>query len=126
MLTRLFALLLAFATLAPSGVLASVLYLCHMDGKYQSEQCCPKKKQKHSELPQLTQRECCEKLVTELDQLPGTLNPSISLEHMAAVSELPVGALPVALEARRVPDPGHGDPPPIGPPVYVKVCSFLI
>lgn len=126
MLSRLLALLLAFATLAPSGVLASVLYLCHMDGAYQTEQCCPGKKHKHSDAPQLKQRDCCERLVTELDQPPGTLNPSVSLDHLAAVASSPIGLLPSDLEVARVPSPGHGDPPPVGPPLFVKVCSFLI
>lgn len=126
MLTRLFALLLAIATLAPSGVLASVLYLCHMDGAYQTDRCCPGKKFKDSEGPQLKQRDCCERLVTELDQPPGTLNPSVGLEHLAAYAASPIGLLPTEVDFARVASPGHGDPPPIGPPVFVKVCSFLI
>jgi len=129
MLARLTALVLALAMLAPSGAFGAVLYLCQMDGQAHTSCCCKTSDEAAEPCATIERESCCDVQVTKGEQVPAKLDhvaPQIELAPFAAVIPaqwrgpqptqpgllLPLGA--------RVPPPG------VGPPVYIRNCSYLI
>lgn len=130
MLARLTALVLAIAMLAPSGAFGAVLYLCEMDGQAHTSCCCKSPGDEAEEPCATIERECCcDVQVTKGEQVPA------KLDHLAPRLELPAFAavLPTPWRGPQPTQPGlllplgaRAPPLGVGPPIFIRNCSYLI
>ncbi|MCA9644646.1 MAG: hypothetical protein H6718_27570 [Polyangiaceae bacterium] len=128
---KLAALLALVALLLPATSVGRVLTLCKMSGRMGASCCCHgDAHQRAAKKPQPAKAErpgCCEQRLTKTTQVlsaqsEADLPPSQAV--LVAELSLPEASEP-RLEVEEVPRVARG-PPPLGPPLYLKNCSFLI
>lgn len=128
---KLAALLALVALLLPATSIGRVLTLCKMSGRMGATCCCHGTAHQHASKkvqPAKAERPgCCEQRLTKTTQvLTAQSELNLPTSHAVLVAELSlpeVSEPPTALS--EVPRVARG-PPPLGPPLYLKHCSFLI
>ena len=131
-MTRLGAALLALVLVAATGMSRSVSYQCLMDGQVRSACCCKKPQAESADCPQVTRHDqCCEIRVAEATRVPATTtdgSPPDRLPMLLTGATLPssigVPRLTTNCVVRAM---GPRAPPGgVGPPLFVRNCSYLI
>lgn len=128
MSSRLMALILTFAFLAPTATMG-VVYLCRMDGQVHSTCCCQMPEHDPSTACARPKEACCCDVIIEAKD-----GPPFTLSHTTASAKpLPLFDLPGAVaaddlypsrQAHPLVVPLH--PPGNGRTIIVLVCSYLI
>lgn len=133
MVSRAAAILVALVLVVATGMARSVSYLCLMDGQVRSACCCKKAEESRAEpdCPKIERQGCCEVRVAEATKAPATARDGVHHEQLPgppALASLPP-RLDVAPPSGRDVVPGIGaraPPSGIGPPIFVRICSYLI
>ena len=129
MLARLAVLVLALAMVAPSGAIATAVYLCQMDGGIRSACCCDHTDPAPAEPCVRAEPDCCCDVFRLVkDERPPTTTeggaPSHAPPALAAVATSDSGRRP-ALTASSLPYRARA-PPGTAPPAYALNCAYLI
>ncbi len=132
MVNRLTAVVLAGAMLVPSGAIGAVLYLCQMDGEVRTSCCCDEAAAAAGEGPctAIESASCCDVRVAEADRVPMTVVHVVdSLQApvgVAVATFAPARGLQSRLGGRGMVLGARGPPAGLGPPIFVRDCSYLI
>src|SRR5689334_16927218 len=132
--TRLLALVTALLVALPLGAVVRDQVLCRMAGRVMSSCCCARAGASHHEasdaqrVPEARKASCCERLSAH------AASPSAVRDGADRFPSLLVATVPPSLELAAVlPQRLGGEggarvraPPPTGPPLFLKHCSFLI
>lgn len=133
MASRFAAILVALVLVVATGMASSVSYLCLMDGQVRSACCCKKTPatQADTDCPKVERQGCCEVRVSEATQSPATTRDATPTDQLPV--PLAFATFPPTVEVPRpasrevIPGLGARAPPGgIGPPIFVRNCSFLI
>lgn len=132
MASRFASLLIALTLVVATGTRRSVSFLCLMDGQVRSACCCKSVDAKSADRPTVERdTQCCEVQFSKATQARATTRDGLQDHRLP----MPLGPtmVPPAIEiphlttASVVPALGARAPPGgIGPPIFVRNCSYLI
>lgn len=131
MMARAHAIAIPLILALACGTSSSFAYLCSMDGQLHAERCCSDARGHVGEPSgaKVTPRECCEAQRYEASAPPATHDRD---KQRLSASFLAL-ATPPRLEPRgpslltwRLPTDARGPPAALGPPLFIRNCSYLL
>lgn len=111
--------------LVPTTALARVVSICSMSGRAVATKCCCEP-ERDSPVDAWERADCCQTYGTEAKAAATTVMPSVDVAPAAVLARLPAivfhglthrAGVDLAARAR--------GPPPLGPPLYLRVCRQL-